>query len=87
MAVFEALRIGARNGFNQERRRRFLDDGANLLLADLDMDSLGQMEFCIAIELSTTVTMLPAQLAQLASTDAIEQWIGAKLGERTENGR
>ena len=87
MAVFEALTIGARSGFNDERRRRFLDEGVNLLLADLDMDSLGQMEFCIAIELSTAVTLLPAQLAELASTDAIEQFIREKLGERTENRR
>jgi acyl carrier protein len=85
MAVFEALRIGARSGFDDERRRRFLDEGASLLLADLDMDSLGRMEFCIAIELSTAVTLLPAQLAELGSTEAIEQFVRRKLAECTQN--
>jgi hypothetical protein len=85
MAVFEALTIGAPSGFNDERRRRFRDEGANLLLSDLEMDSLGQMEFCIAIELSTTVTLLPAQLAELASTEAIERWIREKLDGRGES--
>ena len=47
------------------------------------MDSLGEMEFCIAIELSTGVTLLPPQLAELGSTDAVERLIREKLGEAT----
>jgi hypothetical protein len=50
------------------------------------MDSLGHMEFCIAIELSTGVTVLPPQLAELKSTDAIERLIREKLGEATGSG-
>ena len=79
LAVFEALKVGARSGFNDERRRRFLEEGANLLLADLEMDSLGEMEFCIEIELSTGMTLVPSELASLASTDAIVQCITEKL--------
>jgi len=86
LAVFEALKVGARSGFNDERRRRFLDEGSNFLLADLDMDSLGEMEFCIQIELSTGITLLPPQLAALASTDAIERCLREKLGELQESG-
>ena len=80
-AVFEALRASAPSGFNQELRHSFLNDGANFRLADLDMDSLAEMEFCIAIELATGVTLLPAQLTELASTDAIERRILEKLEE------
>jgi acyl carrier protein len=86
LALFEALKAGARSGFNDERRRQFLDGGSNFLLADLDMDSLGEMEFCIAVELSTGVTLLPSQLAELASTDAIEHRIREKIGERAGSG-
>lgn len=82
LALFEALKVGARSGFNHEKRRQFLDGASNFLLADLDMDSLGEMEFCIAIELSTGITLLPSQLAELASTAAIEDFIGERLGER-----
>ena len=80
LAIFEALKIAAPGAFNDEIRRSFLIDGANLKLAELEMDSLAQMEFCIAIELSTGITLLPSQLAELASTDAIERCIRVEVG-------
>jgi hypothetical protein len=40
------------------------------------------MEFCIAIEISTDVTLLPSQLAEFASTDAIEVHLAQALGDR-----
>jgi hypothetical protein len=79
-AVFEALKVAVPHTFGDELRRSFLADGLNLNLADLDMDSLGQMEFCIAVELSTGVTLLPSQIAELSSTDAIERRIRETLG-------
>jgi hypothetical protein len=85
-AVFEALKIAAPGAFNDELRRSFLTDGLNIAVAELDMDSLGEMEFCIAIELSTGITLLPPQLAELASTDAIERCIQAKLDEGKGSG-
>lgn len=83
LAVFEALKSAAPSAFNDEMRRSFLAEGSNLVLAELDMDSLGEMEFCIAIELSTGITLLPPQLAELASTDAIERCIREKLRDAT----
>ena len=80
-AIFEALEAGAPHTFNDSLRRAFLMDGLNVNLADLDMDSLGEMEFCIAIELSTGITLLPPQLAEFASTSAIERFIRERLGE------
>ena len=79
-AIFEALRVAAPHSFNDELRRSFLAEGLNLILADLDMESLGEMEFCIAIELSTGVSLVPSQLAELASTDVIERRIRETLG-------
>jgi len=83
LAVFEALQVAASGAFNDEMRRSFLTDGTNLELAALEMDSLANMEFCISIELSTGITLLPAQLAEFATTDAIERCIAEKLNEAT----
>jgi acyl carrier protein len=73
--VFDALRVASPQGFTEKLRHSFVNDGLNLRFDELDMDSLGQMEFCIAIELATGLTLLPSQLAELASTDAVEHWI------------
>ena len=72
-AVFEALKAAVPHSFNEEMRRSFLSNGSSLRFEDLEMDSLSQMEFCIAIELSTSVTLLPSQLTEFGSTDAIER--------------
>jgi hypothetical protein len=79
-AIFEALIAASPGAFNDEMRRSFLAEGSNIELAELGMDSLAKMEFCIAIELSTGVTLLPPQLADLGSTDAIERCIREQLG-------
>ena len=72
---------------DDEGRRVFVDGGTNIVLADLGMDSLGEMEFCIAIELRTGVTLLPSDLAELGTTDAVERRIREKLDEtRSGNG-
>lgn len=86
VAVFEALKVAAPARFDNGLRRAFLSGGANIALDRLDMDSLADMEFCIAIELSLGVTLLPAQLAALASTDAIEECIRRMLPEATRGG-
>lgn len=83
VAVFEALKASAPSGFNQELRYSFLNEGTDFDLADLDMDSLAVMEFCIAIELTTGVTLLPAQVAELGSTGAIERRIRENLDKGT----
>lgn len=87
LAVFEALRVAAPAAFSDEMRRSFLAEGSNLELAKLEMDSLAVMEFCIAIELSTGISLLPPQLAELASTDAIEVCIREKLEAADGGGR
>ena len=85
-AIVEALRVGAPGALDDEGRRAFLAGGTNLVLAELGMDSLGEMEFCIAIELKTGVTLLPAELAELKSTDAIERRIRERLDEAARSG-
>jgi hypothetical protein len=86
LAVFEALKVAAPAAFDEDKRRLFLEAGSNLELAALEMDSLADMEFCIAIELSTGVALLPSQLAALASTDAIEAHVSEKLEATTGSG-
>jgi hypothetical protein len=81
-AVFEALKVAAPATFNDALRDAFLG-GMNFNFAGLGLDSLGTMEFCIAIELSTGITLLPAQLEELASTAAIERYLDEQLGART----
>jgi hypothetical protein len=79
LAVFEALKVAAPAAFDDEKRRLFVEAGSNFDLTALEMDSLADMEFCIAIELSTGVALLPSQLAELASTGAIEAYLNGKL--------
>jgi acyl carrier protein len=79
-AVFDALKAAAPGTFTEAMRQAFVADGLNVELAELEMDSLAQMEFCIALELSTGVTLVPSQLAELASTDAVERRIRDALG-------
>jgi acyl carrier protein len=81
LAIAEALRVGAPGALTDEARRAFLDTGENIVLAELGMDSLGEMEFCIAIELATGVTLLPSDLAALESTEAVERRIREKQDE------
>ena len=86
VAIVEALRVGAPGALTEETRRAFLDTGMNIVLAELGMDSLGEMEFCIAIELKTGVTLLPAELAELKSTDAVERRIRERLDDAARSG-
>lgn len=77
-AVYEALKVAVPASFDDAMRRSFLERDIDIDLAKLGMDSLALMEFCIAIELSTGVTLLPAQLAALASTNAVEEFLRAQ---------
>jgi hypothetical protein len=79
-AVLEALKAAVPGAFSDETSRAYLAGDLNIELARFDMDSLARMEFCIAIELATSVTLLPPELAELATTDAIERCILEKLG-------
>jgi acyl carrier protein len=79
-AVLEALRAAVPGGLDDATSRSFLAGELDVDLARLVMDSLARMEFCIAIELSTGVTLLPTQLAELATTDAVERCIRGQLG-------
>ena len=79
-AVLDALRAAVPGAFDDAMGRSFLAGELDVDLAHFDMDSLARMEFCIAVELSTGVTLLPTQLAELATTDAIERCIRAQIG-------
>ena len=78
-AVVDALKAAAPGALDDAAREAFLAGKSNLLLAQLNLDSLARMEFCIAIELATGVTLLPAQLAALDSTDAVQHYVMERL--------
>src|SRR5262245_43149976 len=86
-AIVEALRVGAPGALDEAARQAFLTSSSNIVLAELGMDSLGEMEFCIAIELATGVTLVPAELAELKSTDGIERRIREKQDETAQLGQ
>jgi acyl carrier protein len=75
LGVLEALKAALPGGIDEATRESFLAGKTNLLLADLNLDSLARMEFCIGIELATGVTLLPAHLAELESTDAVQRYV------------
>lgn len=45
----------------------FREDGTDVHLRDLEMDSLDLMEFCIALELSSGVSIVPNDLERLGT--------------------
>jgi len=80
IALFDALQAAnVPEAFDEDLRRSFLDEGKDVDLSQLEMDSLARMEFCIAVELSLGVTLLPRQVQELGSTGAIERFVAEKL--------
>lgn len=56
----------------------FLAGEADIILADLDMDSLSIMELCIAIETETGVSILPDQIG---SHETLQKLVGHIMDE------
>lgn len=81
--VYEAMQAASVPVLDDEVRRAFLEERKDFLLADLDMDSLARMEFCINLELTTGVTLLPRQLEAFESTADIEAWLREQPGQQT----
>ncbi len=48
-------------------------------IEDMQMDSLSIMELCISIELDTGVSILPEEMVQIESLEALVRVIGDKL--------
>lgn len=58
----------------------FLAGTADVPFDVLEMDSMGVMELCIAVEVNTGVEVVPAELAELSSLGAVvaaikERWV------------
>lgn len=47
--------------------------------ADLEMDSLGAMELCIAVEVNTGVSIVPNDLASIGTLGGLAQAIGREI--------
>ena len=56
----------------------FLSGEKKILISDLLLDSLSSMEICIAIELSTKISISPEELMNLESLDDLVDTLMAK---------
>jgi acyl carrier protein len=56
----------------------FLDGTAEVPIALLDMDSLAEMEVCIAIEVNTGVSIVPEQLRKIGTLGRLVALIQAR---------
>jgi acyl carrier protein len=52
---------------NNEARQAFIDGRSDLNFEDIEIDSLGLMQFCIAIESRSGVSIAPRELARFRS--------------------
>jgi hypothetical protein len=72
-ALEQASVFGLRNnGWTDD----FLAGTRDVAFDDLEMDSLGAMELCIAVEVNTGVSIVPDALADLGSLGALVKAIG-----------
>ena len=58
----------------------FLSGTADVPFAVLEMDSMGVMELCIAVELNTGIEIVPVELAELGSLGAVVASIMERQG-------
>lgn len=67
-AMLSASVFGVRdNGWTDA----FLAGTRDVAIGDLEMDSLGAMELCIAVEVNTGVEIVPDELATMATLGAL----------------
>lgn len=69
--VADALRYASVPGFDRSDRKEAFLAGEDVAFTELEIDSLAAMELCIAIEASLDVTVLPAELPELGSLNAL----------------
>ena len=63
------------NGWKED----FLAGRRDVAFQDMDIDSLAIMELCIAIEVELGVSILPEEMAEVATLDAVAARVQAQL--------
>jgi len=76
VAALEAANASARR---DPRIADYLAGRVDVPMHAIDLDSLGGMEFCIAIELSTGVSIVPHELQELGTLTGVADSIRARL--------
>jgi hypothetical protein len=75
-AMLSASVFGVRdNGWTDA----FLAGTRDIALGELEMDSLGAMELCIAVEVNTGVEIVPDELASMATLETLVATIHREL--------
>jgi hypothetical protein len=69
VSAFESANVFALR--DQGVRDRLLGGSPDFDLSDLDLDSLAAMEFCIAMEVNTGVSIVPNDLARIHTLGAL----------------
>lgn len=73
LAALEAGYVGA--AMVEKLRTGYLTKGDDYAIADLGLDSLGLMEFCISLEVNDVISMSPEDVLRLNSLNAIARFI------------
>jgi hypothetical protein len=73
--ISEALVYASVPGFAGGAAQRTFLAGGDVSIAALEIDSLAAMELCIAIEANLDVTILPADIGETASLNALVERI------------
>ena len=75
--LVEALQSASVFGLrNNGWTEAFLSGTRDVAFDDLEMDSLGAMELCIAVEVNTGVSIVPDDLADLGTLGGLVRAIG-----------
>lgn len=80
LVILDGLEAGAVGVAKREPfRSRFLAGETAAPIAELEMDSLARMELCIAIEISTGVSLAPEELERYATLGALVDDLAGRL--------
>ncbi len=75
-AIIDALDAAYISTFRAESaRENFLNGSNDYLFEELDIDSLGMMEFCISLEINDVISITPEKVQRLNSLNQLVQQI------------
>lgn len=75
-AIIDALDAAYVSTFRDESaRENFLNGSKDYLFDELDIDSLGMMDFCISLEVNDVISITPEKVLRLNSLNQLVQTI------------
>ena len=75
-AIIDALDAAYVSTFRDEAvRENFLNGSKDYLFEELDIDSLGMMDFCISLEINDVISITPEKVLRLNTLNELVQTI------------